>query len=221
MNKLPAKNSINVIVADDHPLYLKALIDTLRNCEFINRIVPAKTGIEVMHLLNLANYDLVLLDISMPEMDGEETAFQIAQQFPKVKTIAVSMFDSPLNIRRMYIAGCSSYIMKIQDQSEIIQSILYVLQGKKYFNKKVIEKLALEPDEEKIFQLQKKLNLSPQQIRLIRLVCDGKTSREIAELLNLSIRSIETYRAILYKKTGTSNFRELLHFATKHQLIIK
>ena len=221
MNSFPQRNSMNAIVADDHPLWVKSFSDTVKKCDFINKVSPARNGVEVLDLLKKSKYDLVFLDIGMDEMDGEETAFHIAQDFPCVKTIAVSMHYTPKKIRQMYIVGCRSYILKAQDEKEILKSIKAVASGERYFHPMVIEKLALDKDEQKNLQLQEEFRLSPMEIRIIIHICEGKTSKEIAEVLKKKLRTIEKYREYIYDKTGTTNKIELHNFALKHHLIIE
>ena len=221
MYSKPERNSMNAIVADDHPLWVKSFSDTVMKCDFINKVSPAKNGFEVLDLLKKSKYDLVFLDIGMEDMDGEEAAFHIAQNYPDVKTVAVSMHYTPAKIRQMYIVGCKGYILKTQEEKEILKSIKAVASGEKYFHPMVIEKLAFDKDEEKNLQLQKDFLLTPTEIRIIRLIGEGKTSKEIGEALKMKPRTIEKYREYIYAKTGTTNKIELHNFALKHHLINK
>ncbi len=219
MNSNSGRKQSKVIVADDHPLYLKALTETIKKSEFVSQVEHAKNGVEVLNLLKQSKYDLVFLDVSMPEMDGEEAAYQISLNYPDVKIIAVSMHETSATIKQMHMAGCKSYILKAADEKEILFAIKNVIAGKNYFNQLVTEKLLLSNEEETSVQFHLNFRLMPKEIKITKLVCQGKTSKEIAAEINLSIRTIEKYLEFIYHKTGTSNRIELYNFALKHQII--
>ena len=219
MNSNSGRKQSKVIVADDHPLYLKALTETIKKSEFVSQVEQAKNGVEVLNLLKQSKYDLVFLDVSMPEMDGEEAAYQISLNYPDVKIIAVSMHETSATIKQMHMAGCKSYILKAADEKEILFAIKNVIAGKNYFNQLVTEKLLLSNEEETSVQFHLNFRLMPKEIKITKLVCQGKTSKEIAAEMNLSPRTIDTYRDNLFKKLLIKTRTGLALFAIRNKLI--
>ncbi|MBL0105194.1 MAG: response regulator transcription factor [Bacteroidetes bacterium] len=126
-------SKLNLIVADDHPIFRDGICSVLRRQEFISKISQAGDGTEVIRLLELEHYDLVLLDIRMEPMNGFKTMEIIASRFKEVKVIALSMSSEDKYVREMINLGAVGYLLKNAGKKEIIQAIKSVVRGATYF----------------------------------------------------------------------------------------
>jgi two-component system response regulator NreC len=219
MNSVLSKRPFNILIFDDHPIFRKGLAATIMNMPFTNKIAEAADGREALELLEGGEFALVLLDINMKGMDGRTTAGHIHNRFPKVKVIAISMVDDKYTIRQMYQAGCHGYLIKNSDDTEIVKAIETVMADKKYFTDDIAEKFVEEPDENKYETLPSGMELSATEINMIKLICEGKSNKEIAELLGYTKRTVDTYRERLYEKISITNTAELVRFALRNNII--
>jgi DNA-binding NarL/FixJ family response regulator len=213
--KLPiAPKSINVIIADDSHVFRKGLREIIKSIPYIKRTDEAVNGNDLMDMLQQRNYDLALLDIRMPGMDGIEASNHIRKKYPGIRIIFISMNDDYFSIKETYDAGCHGYLLKNADEIEIVKAIDTVLNGGKYFSVEVMGKLLPSAN------VDSKINrLSAADIRLIELIYEEKTNNEIALEFNLALRSVENRRNALYRTIGVNNTAGLIRFAIQNGII--
>lgn len=193
----------------------------LSNEDWLDLIFVADNGIQLLNWLETQRPDIVLMDIRMPEMDGIETTKTIREKYPALKIIAFTEFDYEENIVEMNKAGVKSFVAKSEAQ-ELVRAIKIVSEGGVYFPdevaeilQKYIKRTTTLEDNDLINYNKLKFDLSPQERKLIQLLIQGKTSKEIALQLNLTVKTISTYRERLLKKTNTKNVAELLSACCK------
>jgi two-component system, NarL family, response regulator NreC len=211
---------LKVIVADDHRLFRSGIILTLRGINKISHIQEAENGREVLELLQQEHYDVVLMDISMPVMNGVVATKEIAKQFPKTKVIAVSMYEDDEHIMTMFHAGASGYLFKNTDKNEIenaldeviIKQNLYWPRsiGDKLFNKMILKKRVQNVSCQELF--------SDREKEIIRLICAEYSTKEIADYLHLSQKTVAWHRENLMQKSHAKNTAGLVVFALRHEL---
>ena len=205
---------LNIIVADDHSLFRKAIKNLLLTTTLAESVHEASNGKEVLEILKESKVQLILLDVKMPVMDGFDTAVRVSKQFPSIKIVMLSTYDEESLIFNFIKIGISGYMLKNDDQLE--EAIQTVMLGSFYFSKE------LKPIICKAQQTLKNIKpvqLSSREARLLPLLAKGKNSDEIARELSLTKHTVESYRKDLLAKFGVSNCTELVDYAHRTGLL--
>ncbi|MBD0823327.1 response regulator [Aestuariibaculum marinum] len=207
---------IKLIIADDHELFRNGLIELLKKYDDVSVVKSVADGKEFIEAIKEDDdIDIVLLDITMPNMDGFEVLKQIKDLNTNVKPIIISMHNDGNYIAKCAKSGAYGYLLKNTDQEELIKVIRIVHQGKKYFSPAITEKMinfmSVQNVSENI--------LSKKEKEVLGLIAEGLTTKEIAAQLFVSSRTIETHRANVLKKLEVKNTAELIKKATLLNLI--
>lgn len=203
-----------VLIADDHAMIRRGLRMSLEMHAGILVAGEAVNGREAVVQAEALAPDLVIMDISMPELNGIEATRLICQRQSGVKVLVFSMHYSSEHCFRALNAGARGYILKESAGDEVVTAVRSLMRGRHYFGAGVAN-----PFEKKmgIGALKSPLeSLSPREREILQLVVEGKSSAEIARLLALSSKSIDTYRSRLMQKLGTNNLPSLVRFALEH-----
>lgn len=207
---------IKLIIADDHELFRNGLAELLRKHDDIKIVKSVADGLEFMELIKSPfDADIVLLDITMPNMDGFEVLKQLKNLNSNIKPIVISMHDDGNYIAKCAKMGAYGYLLKNTDESELIVAIRSVANGKKYFSAEISEKMINFMSEQSISEN----ILSNKETEVLGLIAKGLTTKEIATKLFVSSRTIETHRANILKKLEVKNTAELIKKAAKMNLI--
>ncbi len=208
---------IKVLVADDHTLVRKGLKQILLETKDIEVVDEASDGKETIKKVNKKDYDLVLLDISLPGRSGIDVLKQLKCSNPSLPVLILSMHPEEQYAVRSLRAGAAGYLTKESAPNELIAAIRKVAKGGKYITSSLAEKLAGEigPDAEKLVHE----ILSDREYQVMCMIASGKTVKEIAEALNLSVKTISTHRARILKKMHMDNNAQLTYYAIKHGLV--
>ena len=217
------KKKINLIVTDDHTLFRRGMVRLVSSFDLVNNVAEASNGKELLKLLKKESFDMVLLDLEMPLMDGYEAANQIIAKFPGVKIIMVSMHASENIIYEMIETGIHSYLIKNAEPDEVYAAIKAVMDNDFYYNKLVAKSIQAgmkrkAADLSKPSFLQQ-VSLTGREIEVLRLICNELTMKEIGEKLNLSDNTIQNHRTNLLRKTGAKNTVGLVRYAFENQLL--
>ncbi len=210
-----------VVLADDHVLIrhgIKKIIEEEPSYAIIGQVGD---GLELLSFIKKICPDVILLDISMPNLRGMEAIGEAGKICPKVKIIMLTMHKSKQYLCHAMAAGADGYVLKEDSDSELLIAIDTVLKGN-YFISPV---LAKELSNEEIVACRDKKNvpadsLTPRERQILKLVAEGKTSRDIAELLSISTRTVEHHRANLLKKININNTAELIKYAIRKGYIL-
>lgn len=214
---------IRVIIADDHVLYRAGVKTALSNKKDIKVIAEADNG---MHLLNMAKMieaDVVLLDIQMPIMDGIATLPELKKICPNIKVIMLTMVDDNSMITKLMELGANSYLSKTSDSEVIYEAIKTCFNSEYYFNS-LTNTALLNNLKQRNIELPQKMalqeaQLSDKEIHILKLMCEEKSTKEIADIVDLSPRTVEAIRDKLKVKTGAKSTAGLIMYAVKHKLI--
>ncbi|OYX82183.1 MAG: DNA-binding response regulator [Flavobacteriales bacterium 32-34-25] len=209
-------NKIKLIIADDHELFRNGLAELLRKHDDIKIVKSVGDGVEFMQLINsLFEADIVLLDITMPNMDGFQVLKELKTLNSTIKPIVISMHNDGNYIAKCAKMGAYGYLLKNTDEAELILAIRSVSNGKKYFSAEISEKMINFMSTQSISENV----LSNKETEVLGLIAKGLTTKEIAEKLFVSSRTIETHRANILKKLEVKNTAELIKKAAKMNLI--
>ncbi len=215
--------AITVIIADDHVLYRAGVKTALSSKKDIKVIAEADNGSHLLHLLKTTQPDVILLDIQMPIMDGVSTLPEIKKLYPQIKIIMLTMMDDHSMITKLMELGANSYLSKTSDSEIIYEAIKTCHQQEYYFNSLTNQALLTNlkqrnaPLPEKL--MADDVRLSEKELTVLRLMCEEKSTREIAQAVELSPRTVEAMRDKLKQKTGSKSTAGLVMYAVKHKLI--
>jgi two-component system invasion response regulator UvrY len=208
---------LKILIADDHPIVRKGLMQVLTEIPNMVIVDEASSGQEVLDKVCKSDYDMIVLDISMPGRGGLDVLKQLKTERPRLPVLILSMHPEEQYAVRALRAGASAYLTKESAPDELIAAIRKVSQGRKYVTSSLAEKLAshLEVDAERPLHE----TLSDREYQVMRLIVSGKRIKEIAEDLSLSVKTISTYRSRILQKVKMKSNAELTYYAIKNRLI--
>ena len=213
---------IRVIIADEHVLYRAGVKNALSSKKNIKVIAEADNGQHLLNLLKGIQPDVILLDIQMPIMDGITTLPEIKKLYPHIRVIMLTMMDDQSMITKLMELGANSYLTKTSDSEIIYEAIKTCYEQEFYFNaltNKALLNNLRQKTPSSIKLQQEDATLSDKEITVLRLMCEEKSTREIAEAVDLSPRTIEAIRDKLKTKTGAKSTAGLIMFAVKNKLL--
>ncbi len=212
---------IKVAIADDHTLFRTGVKTSLSSRKDIQMVAEAENGMQLLNLLRHIQPDVVLLDIQMPIMDGLATLPEIKKLYPNVKVIMLSMHNDHSVISRMMEIGANSYLTKESGSEMIYEAIRGVYEQDFYFNdltnKALLSGLRTKRTVES--SMPQDVQLTDKEITILKLMCDEKSTKEIADIVDLSPRTVEAIRDKLKTKTGTKSMAGLVMYAVKAGLV--
>ncbi len=211
-------SGIKIIIADDHPVYRKGIVSTLKQVQYISKITQAANGQEVLDLLKDELHDLVLMDVRMSPLDGIQTTGLIRSLYPSVRIIGLSSYDDESLVFSMIHKGANGYLLKNTDREEILLAIRKVLAGHTYYSDEIRSLLHHSLDKVMSgFTTSSEDQLEQPILReVLFLLYHEFTNDEIAKLLHKSTRTVEAYRRQLLKSTQSTNLAGLVKYATKN-----
>ncbi len=214
---------IKVLIADDHVLYRAGVKTALSTKKDIKVIAEADNGMHLLNMLKIIQPDVILLDIQMPVMDGIGALPEIKKNWPHIKVIMLTMMDDHSMITRLMELGANSYLSKTSDSEIIYEAIKTCYEQEYYFNtltnKALLTNLKIRNtiSPQKIVQME--ANLNDKDILILKLMCEEKSTKEIADIVDLSPRTVEAIRDKLKVKTGAKSTAGLIMYAVKNNLL--
>ncbi|HYA11401.1 MAG TPA: response regulator transcription factor [Thermodesulfovibrionales bacterium] len=208
---------IKILIADDHAIVREGLKQILSESPDLVVVAEASTGQEVIDKVGKNDLDLVVLDISMPGRGGMDILKEVKSLKPKLPVLILSMYPEEQYAVRVLKSGASGYLTKESAPVELVKAIRQISQGKKYISPSLAEKLAvdLEVSSDKLPHE----TLSDREYQVMCMIASGKTLKEIADELSLSIKTISTYRSRILEKMNMRTNAELTHYAVKNRLV--
>jgi DNA-binding NarL/FixJ family response regulator len=207
---------IRVLIADDHAIVRRGLKQIIEGSGEMLVVAEAESGIDALHKIREIACDVVLLDISMPDMSGIDVLKQIHAEKPQLPILILSIYSEDQYAKRLIKAGAVGYMTKESAPSEVIKALRHVAGGKKYISPVVAEILANE-----LGMTSEKLphqNLSDREYQIFLLLASAQTVSDIADTLALSVKTVSTYRTRVLEKMHLKNNAELMRYAVDNQL---
>jgi two-component system invasion response regulator UvrY len=208
---------VRILVADDHPIVRQGLKQAIADSPGMVVTGEAGDGREVLEQVRKNDFDVVLLDISMPGSGGLDILKQLKSQKPELAILVLSMHPEDQYALRVLKAGASGYITKARASEELISAIRTVASGRKYISPSLSQELASKlgasagkPSPQ---------SLSNREQNVLRLIASGKTNKAIAEELSLSYSTVSTYRSRISQKLGLKSDAEMVRYAIENQLL--
>jgi len=208
---------IKIIIADDHPIVRAGMKQIIAEDPDMNVAEEAGDGRQLLHKIRAENFDVVILDITMPHIDGLDVLKQLKVEKPKLPVIILSIHPESQYALRVLKAGASGYVTKTSAPDELISAIRKVHRGGKYISPSIAEKLAFQLEAD--FKEMPHESLSDREYQVLCLLASGKTVTEIADELALSVKTVSTYRSRILEKMNMKNNAELIHYAVQNKLV--
>lgn len=201
-------SAAQIMIADDHQMFSDGLVSIFQNDPDVQIIGIAKDGKELIHLLEQKLADVILMDLSMPTMNGEEASIEILRRFPTVKIIVLTMHHTADIVLPLVDIGVHGFMLKNSGKSELKIAIAKVIEGEGYFSSDIIQII-----HKKKVQDETDIVLTRREKEILNLIYEGLPSAEMAEKLFISPYTVETHRRNLLSKTGTRNASQLINLA--------
>ena len=212
---------IRVLVADDHAIIREGLRVMLGNQPDMEVVGTASNGYEAIRLVDQKEPDVVIIDISMPELNGIEAISQMLPRHPYIKIIVLSIHETKPYVYRTLKAGAKGYLIKETAGLEVVDAVRAVYRGERYLSQRISDLLtdASYRNFEMPMEGSPLEQLSSREREILQLVAEGKTSQEIGERLSISSKTVDTYRSRLMRKIGVEDVTGLVKFAIQHGVI--
>ncbi len=208
---------IKLIITDDHRMFRESIRKMLTIEKVADVLAEASNGEELLSLLDSHSPDMVLMDISMPGMDGIEATKKAIQKQPGLKVLTLSSFGDEKYYFHMIEAGAKGFVLKNASMAELESAITEVAHGGSWFSSELLQKVILNISAKP--KNENGVDLTDREQEILRLICESCTNEQIAEKINLSYDTVKWHRANLLSKTGCTNTAGLVMFAIKNKLV--
>lgn len=212
--------NIKIGIVDDHKIVRDGVKVMVEDHPGFDIICEAENGKEAIEQCANQNLDVLIMDITMPVMDGIEATRVIKENHPDIKILALTMLSEDQHIRKMIKAGASGYILKNSGKQELIKAIESIIEGKHYFSNDATQAILQElvtPDVNKVND-DDDVHITEREREVLKLIVNEFTNQEIADKLFVSVRTIDAHRRNLLQKTGAKNTAGLVKYALKNKL---
>lgn len=213
MKNNAAAKSVRIVLADDHDLVRSGIKALLSMVEGVEVIAEARDGKELITLVESLSPDIVMTDISMPGMDGITAIAEIHAKHPSVRMLVLSMYDTVDFVKRAVANGACGYLMKDAPPFELEQAVRSVMATGSYFSPAIAQRL-LQPSEPSVDD-----ELTHRQVEILKLIAQGRASKEIAYELGLSPKTVDVHRARIMERLQLNDIASLTRYAVRKGLI--
>lgn len=210
---------IKILLADDHRIVTDGIKQILEKKESDIQIVGiAKNGHEVLKILGETEVDLIILDISMPELDGAETTLEVKKKYPKIKILILSMHLEYPIVKSIIHSGVSGYILKNKGYEDLIQAIRYIISGKEFYSEEVVQllvkKIRYQEEQKQIDE--KKIQFTEREIEVLNLLAKGESTPNMSHHMCISVNTVNSHIKNIKSKTEIKTARELIRYAIEN-----
>lgn len=214
--------SLRILIADDHALVRRGARDVLESQRGWRVVGEAADGPEAVQKAMELKPDLAVVDISMPELDGIEVTRQIRRKFPETKVLVVTMHESDEMVQRALDAGAHGCILKSDLTESLVRAVKDVSRGERFLTAKVSEIMgqgfSMTRGEPQPWR-RGEVRPTPREKEIVRLLAEGKSNKQIAGLLGITVRTVETHRSRIMLRLGFHSLAELIHYAMREGLV--
>ena len=212
---------IKILIVDDHDLIINGIKSLLASIDSFHIIGEAMNGQQAVEQSIKLNPDVIIMDISMPIMSGIEATKIILEKLPNIKVLALTQHEDSEYVKQVMKAGGSGYLLKNSKKADFVKAINDVYEGKSYFSKKISELLLnnLIDNEPNKDEDENKINLTKREKEIIQKIASELNNTQIADELNISLRTVETHRRNIMQKLDMKNVVSLIKYAVSNNLI--
>jgi DNA-binding NarL/FixJ family response regulator len=210
---------IRVLLADDHKLVRAGIRSLLERLPDLEVVAEASDGREAIRLVEEHEPQIVLMDLAMPELNGIEATRHLTKTFPKVRVLILSIYTDEEHVYQALRAGAAGYLMKGAATEELELAIRTVAEGETYLSPPVSKLVIMEYIRRTNVGFSSLERLSSRQTQVLKLIAEGKTTKQIALELGISVKTVETHRSALMKRIGVRDVAGLVRYAVKIDLV--
>lgn len=203
-------DKITIVLADDHKMVRDGLKSFLSKIEDFDIVAEVEDGEQLLNIYEKSMPDIALVDINMPRINGLEALRHLHEQNPMVKVIMLSMHEEADYIMKAIQNGAKGYLLKNTDEKELEMAIRTVAEGGKYFNSTVSSIMIENMTHKEPVRMAAETNVSNREKEILKLVSEGQSNKMIADVLHISIRTVETHRLNLLRKLDVNNAAEMV-----------
>jgi two-component system response regulator NreC len=208
-----------VVIADDHAIVRTGLRALLQADAGLELVGEASGGLEAVELVGQYHPEVLVLDVSMPDMDGISVTRRVKASYPDTRILILTVHEDEALLREAIKAGASGYILKRAAETELVAAIQVILRGDLYVDPAMLRSLLDDQAEPKPVSPELVEPLTPREVEVLRLLVEGYTNKQVAEKLSISTRTVEGHRANLSEKLGLHSRVELVRYAREHGFI--
>ncbi len=213
------KEKITVVLVDDHVIFREGLVYVLEESGLVDVVGEASTGNEAVDMIIKKQPDLVIMDVSIPEMTGLEVTSRVKDLLPDLKVLILSMYENQEYIDKAFANGAAGYVLKDAAGAELMNAITVILNGKTYLSPSVTSKIVKKYVSMQSIQGEEEIQLTNRETEILQLLALGKTNKEISEKLFISIKTVETHRKNIMTKLDLHNLADVVRYAVKNKII--
>ena len=213
MKNTPAGRTVRIVLADDHDLVRSGIKALLSMIEGVEVVAEARDGAELIAIADSLSPDLIMTDISMPGMDGITAISHIHAKHPQARLLVLSMYDTVDFVKRAVASGACGYLMKDAPPFELEQAVRSIMATGSYFSPAIAQRL-LQPSEPTVAD-----ELTERQVQILRLIAQGRASKEIAFELGLSPKTVDVHRARIMERLRLNDIASLTRYAVRKGLV--
>lgn len=210
---------IKVLIADDHAIVRTGLRALMHAEPTLHLVGEATGGYEAIEMVTDSHPDILVLDLSMPDLDGIAVTKQLMPLYPNLRILILTLHEDEALLREAIKSGASGYILKRAAEAELISAIQIVMRGDMYVDPSLLRSLIVEKPSTANSRQETFESLTPREIDVLKLLVQGYTNRQIGGELNISVRTVEGHRANLTGKLGLRSRVELVRYALEHGLL--
>lgn len=213
-------DKIRIALVDDHKIFLDGIVSLLEDCHQIEVVHVATSAAGLLKKLDQeSDIDVLLTDVSMDEMNGDELCITLKKTFPRINILVLSMHKEIAVIHKLLEAGAFGYLLKNTNKSELIAAIKSVSQKKVFYSEVIKETIVKYANEEKKKDFMIEEQLTKRELDVVRLIASEYTTQEIADELCISPHTVESHRKNTLRKTHSRNIAGLIKYAIKNNLL--
>jgi two-component system response regulator NreC len=209
----------SIVIADDHAIVRAGLRSLIHDEIGLDLVGEAAGGYEAIELVQKNRPDVLVLDISMPDLDGISVTRKLKPDFPELHILILTLHEDEALVKEAIKAGASGYILKRAAETELISAIQVILRDDMYIDPSMLRSLFTEPQPDSTQQNLPAETLTPREAEILKLIVEGYTNRQISEHLTISIRTVEGHRGNISDKLGLHSRLELVRYARQHGII--
>jgi DNA-binding NarL/FixJ family response regulator len=219
-----SKNKIRIIVADDHEIVRHGVRNLLESENDLHVVAEATTGRSAVQLCEKHQPDLAILDLGMPDLNGMEATRQIRKACPDTRVLIFTMHETERLVQEVFQAGAQAYVLKSDAGKHLIHAIRTVHRGEHFFSSKVTEVifegfLRSASGESNTPSTDDAVRPTAREREILQMLAEGKSNKEVAQTLGISVKTAETHRAAIMRKLKLNSLSDLVRYAIRHHII--
>ena len=218
-----AAHEVRIVIVDDHEIVRRGLVSTLESHPGWKIVGEASDGRSALSLVQEHQPDIVVMDLRMPGLNGLDATRQVLALSPETRVLVLTLDDSDQLVREVLAAGARGFVLKSDAARHLVAAVESLTEGRTYFTSKVAELVLagyLKPTgDSAAWDHEGQSRLSPREREVVQLLAEGKSNKEVAEVLHLSVKTVETHRAKIMAKLELKSFSDLVRYAIRNRIV--